>query len=164
MGLRFEEIGEKHLPTVQQIYNYYILHTTATFHSNPLSQEDMADLLLFECAKYRTFVAVENETVAGYVTLSQHKKREAYDSTAEVSVYLKPELTGRGLGKCCLGFIEEFARTYCFHVLIATICSDNIGSIKLFERSGYQKCAHFREVGKKFGQLHDVVAYQKILD
>jgi phosphinothricin acetyltransferase len=25
------------------------------------------------------------------------------------------------------------------------------------------KCAHYKEIGKKFGQLLDVVAYQKIM-
>jgi phosphinothricin acetyltransferase len=49
------------------------------------------------------------------------------------------------------------------HVLIASICGENTGSIRLFESLRLDKCAHFREVGEKFGRRLDVVYYQKIL-
>ncbi|WP_394325579.1 GNAT family N-acetyltransferase [Methanosarcina barkeri] len=49
------------------------------------------------------------------------------------------------------------------HVLIATICGENSKSINLFVRNGFSKCAHYKEVGEKFGQLLDVMAYQKII-
>jgi phosphinothricin acetyltransferase len=58
---------------------------------------------------------------------------------------------------------EEFAQRTGIHVLIVTICGENNMSIKLFEKNGYFKCAHYKEVGKKFGQWLNVVAYQKII-
>jgi phosphinothricin acetyltransferase len=70
---------------------------------------------------------------------------------------------GRGLGGRGAQFIEDVAKSNGIHVLVATICGENEASIRLFERNGYEKCAHFREVGKKFGRWLDVVAYQKIL-
>ena len=60
-------------------------------------------------------------------------------------------------------YIEEFAKKQKLHVLVATICGENEASIHLFAKNGYVKCAHYKEVGQKFGQLLDVVAYQKIL-
>ncbi len=48
-------------------------------------------------------------------------------------------------------------------MLVATICGENAASIGVFAKNGYEKCAHYKEVGQKFGQLLDVVAYQKIL-
>lgn len=60
-------------------------------------------------------------------------------------------------------YIEGFAKNKNIHVLVATICGENSGSINLFEKNGYTKCAHYKEVGEKFGQFLDVVAYQKII-
>jgi phosphinothricin acetyltransferase len=79
-------------------------------------------------------------------------------------VYLSHENIGKGIGNAALRYIEEFAKGRGFHTLIATICGDNDKSIKVFVRNGYEKCAHFKQVGRKFGQWLDVVAYQKILE
>lgn len=160
----FKEAREEHISDLLDIYNYYVLNTTATFHSKSLTEEAMKELIFFNNPKYRTFVIVKDEIICGYVLLTQHKSREAYDRTGEVTVYLRPESIGTGIGSLAVKYIEEFAKSKDFHVLIATICGENHQSIKVFERNGYEKCAHYKQVGSKFNQWLDVVAYQKILD
>lgn len=59
---------------------------------------------------------------------------------------------------------EDARKTGVIKVFIGIISVDNSGSVKLFENAGYVKCAHFRNVGEKFGKILDVVAYQKIFD
>lgn len=159
----FCEISEDYLDEVLQIYNYYVLNTTATFHSGQLTKDEMRNLVFFDCKRYKTFVICEDSNVCGYVLITQHKKREAYDSTAEVTIYLKPDYTGKGLGSIAIKSIEGYAKQQGLHVLVATICGQNEASIRLFKNNGYMKCAHYKEVGKKFGQLLDIVAYQKII-
>lgn len=161
--IKFEEIQETHLTKVLEIYTYYVLNTTATFHAHVLDLEEMRELVVFDSPKYKTFVIYDEDTLCGYVILTQHKKREAYDGTAEVTVYLKHDYIGKGVGTLAVKFIEDYAKTKEFHVLVATICGENSKSIRVFERNGYIKCAHYKEVGRKFGQLLDVVAYQKII-
>ncbi len=48
--------------------------------------------------KYRSFLISESNIPCGFVYLSQFRKREAYDRTAEITVYLKPEYAGKGIG------------------------------------------------------------------
>lgn len=158
-----EEITAAHLPVVLDIYNYYVQNTTATFHAKPLTSEQMHELVFFDHPVYRTFIIKEGTEICGYTLITQHKKREAYDGTAEVTIYLKPGFIGKGIGTYAIRHIEDYARKKELHVLVATICGQNENSIRLFERNGYEKCAHYREVGMKFGQWLDVVAYQKIL-
>jgi L-amino acid N-acyltransferase YncA len=105
---------------------------------------------------------LDNEP-CGFCYISQYKKRQAYDRTAEVSLYLKPEYTGMGIGKLALGFLEKVAIEKGISVLIGIISGDNENSIKLFEKQGYDKCAHYKQVGEKFNKILDVVSYQKIL-
>jgi phosphinothricin acetyltransferase len=160
----FKEVKDEHISDLLEIYNYYVLNTTATFHAKALDEEAMKGIIFFNNPKYKTFLIMKDETISGYVLLTQHKSREAYDRTGEVTVYLKPDNIGKGLGSLAINYIEKFAKSHDFHVLIATICGENQKSIKVFERNGYEKCAHYKQVGSKFNQWLDVVAYQKILD
>lgn len=161
--INFEELKQKHLRDVLNIYTYYVLNTTATFHECAISAKEMGELVFFDKPKYKTFVITEDGQVIGYVILSPYKKREAYNDTAEIAVYLRQDKLGQGLGSNAVSFIENHARAKGVHVLIATICGENNRSIRVFEKNGFFKCAHYQEVGRKFGKLLDVVAYQKIL-
>lgn len=162
-SVQLEKIKEEHLQDVLQIYNHYVLHSTATFHSRELTPVEMRELVFFETPRYQTYVLLCDGVCCGYVFLCQHKKREAYDASGEISVYLKPGFSGKGLGRLALEHIEQHARQHDFHVLLATICSQNQESIRLFEKAGFQSCAHFREVGRKFDQWLDIRVLQKIL-
>lgn len=159
----FIEAREEHISDLLDIYNYYVLNTTATFHEKLLSIEAMKGLIFFTDPKYRTFVILTDEVISGYVLLTQHKSREAYDRTGEVTVYLRPDNIGSGIGSLAVEYIERFAKLKGFHALIATICGENEKSIKVFERNGYEKCAHYKQVGRKFNQWLDVVAYEKMI-
>lgn len=163
MHITFESIQDEHLKSVLEIYTHYVLNTTATFHKHVPSLAEMKELVFFTSPLYQTFVVLEEGKLCGYVILTQHKKREAYDTTAEVTIYLRPESVGKGIGKLALQKIEAFAATKEIHALVATICGENTSSIALFERNGYTKCAHYREVGRKFDQWLDLVAYEKIV-
>lgn len=163
-NLIFEEVKEVHLQELLEIYTYYVLNTTATFHDHAITMEEMKELVIFENPIYKTFVIRACQTICGYVILTQHKKREAYYKTAEITIYLSPEYTGKGIGTKAIEYIEKYAKEVNMHALVATICGQNSKSINLFTHCGYDNCAHFKEVGTKFGQLLDVVAYEKILD
>lgn len=163
MNIMFEEMREEFLPKVHEIYNYYVLNSTATFHTKQVSDEEMREIVYHHRDLYRTFVALDGQEVCGYCIMAPFKKREAYDCTAEITVYLKHDYSGKGVGSLAVKCIEEYAREKRIHSLIAIICGENTASIKLFEKNGYDKCAHIKEAGVKFGRMLDVVCYQKVL-
>lgn len=161
--LTFVPITEEHLEDILQIYNYYVVETTVSYHTEPLSLEEMRAIVIPVNSKYKSFIIYNNEQLTGYVLLARYKPRQAFDVSAEVTIYLKPGCTAQGIGAEALQFIENAAEESDFHSLIATISGDNERSISLFERSGYQKCGHLQQVGFKFGQFLDLVTYQKLL-
>lgn len=162
-NIRFEEIKDEHLQKILDIYNYYVSNTTVTFHDHALSLNEMKEIVYFGNSIYKTYVVYEGQNIAGYVILTRYKVREAYRNTAEVTIYLKPDSIGKGIGRQAVGYIEDYARTVGIHALIASICGENVKSINLFTCCGYFKCAHYKEVGTKFNQILDTVAYEKIL-
>ncbi|MCG8697121.1 MAG: N-acetyltransferase family protein [Bacteroidales bacterium] len=163
MNIELTELRESDLPIVQDIYNHYILNSTATFHTQEISIDELKEAIYIKHNKYIShLIKFEGET-CGYCYLAPYKKRQAYNRTAEVTLYLKPGYAGKGIGKIVLEQIEHIAVRVNIKVLLGIITGDNTASITLFERCGYEKCAHFKQVGEKFGKILDVVGYQKIL-
>ncbi|CAM4452699.1 L-amino acid N-acyltransferase YncA [Paenibacillus endophyticus] len=76
---------------------------------------------------------------------------------------MDPDHVGKKVSTAAIRFLETQARELGFHVLVATICTKNERSIRMFERLGYEKSAHFKEIGNKFGRWLDIASYQKIL-
>ncbi|MFC4100492.1 GNAT family N-acetyltransferase [Paenibacillus xanthanilyticus] len=153
----------RHLTKVHEIYNYYVANTTISFHTAEVTRDEMRANVCHPNPRYKTYVIEVEGEMAGYALFTQHKNKQAYDVTAEVTVYVAPERMGNGIGPAAIMFLEAEARTIGFHTLVATICTENERSIRLFERLGYEKCAHFKEVGYKFGRRLDIASYQKVL-
>jgi L-amino acid N-acyltransferase YncA len=160
-NLKFEPLHEIDFVVVKEIYDYFIMHSTATFHTEPIAIKELKEFMYIDHPLYKSYLIYYEEAVAGYCYFSYFKKRQAYDRTAEVTLYLKPEFQNRGIGKATLHFLEEVAKKTIIKNLLAVITGSNFESIRLFEKSGYFKCAHFKNVGEKLGQILDVVIYQK---
>jgi len=163
MNLKLIELKETDFHLVKEIYDHYILNSTATFHTNLITIEELKSVILTNHPKYKSFLINYEGEICGYCYIAQYKKRQAYDRTAEITIYLKPEYSGKGIGKATIEKLEDMAKSKEICVLIGIISGDNLPSIKLFEKCGYEKCAHFKQVGQKFNKILDVVAYQKII-
>ncbi len=163
MEIQFKEIKAEDLPDIKDIYDWYIANSTATFHTEPITAEQLMEFIYIGHPVYSSYLIVTDNQLAGYCFLTYYKKRQAYDRTAEVTIYLKPEFGKKGIGKIAMNHLERKAKENGLKNLIGIITGDNAPSIALFEKCGYQKCAHFKNVGEKFNKILDVVAYQKEL-
>jgi phosphinothricin acetyltransferase len=161
MDLKFSELREQDLHDVKDIYDWYVMNSTATFHTEPIGLDELREFVYVNHPLYRSYMILSSQRIAGYCHITHHKKRQAYNRTAEITLYLKPEFTKKGIGRHALAFLEQQARSVGLKNLIGTISGDNEASIALFEKSGYTKCAHYRKIGEKFNTVLDVVAYQK---
>lgn len=163
MNLKLINLKKSDFEIVKEIYDYYIVNSTATFHTDLITFEELESIIPIDDPKYKSFLIEYEGETCGYCYISQYKKRQAYDRTAEITIYLKPGYSGKGIGKESMRLLETAAKINGISVLIGIISGDNEASIGLFEKCGYEKCAHFKQVGEKFNQLLDVVAYQKII-
>ena len=161
--LTYERICDDHLDDILKIYNDYILNSTATFSIEPIDKEEMKHIVYSGHERFLSYVIIEEDMIVGYVLLARYKAREAYDRTAEVTIYLRPDCIGRGIGRQALQFIESVATELEFRALLAVICAENSESVALFKKHDYFECAHFKQVGEKFGRILDVVIYEKLL-
>lgn len=148
------------------IYNHYVATTTATFQTEPVSPDEwLASATGGERGRHCAW-AIEGEPggeLAGYLLVAPFKSRCAYRDTAEVTVYLDPGATGRGLGRAALAYADAHAKDADLHALVAVVCAENTASLAAFERAGYERAGLLREVGIKFGRRLDVVYLERLL-
>jgi L-amino acid N-acyltransferase YncA len=163
-AVRFKRVDEADLPVVLDIYNHYILTTTATFRLQPITMETLRTFIFVNHHRYGACLIYNRGEIAGFCFLTQYKGVEAYDRTAEMGVYLKPAFTRRGLGAEAVRHLEQAAAANGVKVVIASISGENEASIKLFRKLGYEECGHFKRVGEKWGRVIDVVWFQRGLE
>ena len=162
--ISFETMRDEFLPEAAEVYNYYVKNTTVTFHTERLDCEDMKSILYQDDPIYISYAVLDSGKLCGYAYMAPYKKRQAYRISSEVTIYLKSEYAGKGIGSRVLELLEKHALKNGIHSFLAVICAENTASIRLFEKNGFIKCAHFKEVGMKFGRMLDVVVMQKILN
>jgi len=148
---------------IAAIYNHYVKTSTATFDTNPKSVEDRAEWISEHGSRLPVLVIEIEETVVGWGALSPYAARPAWGNTVEVGIYLDPDVRNRGLGFTLGNTLIDAAREEGHHALIAQIVSDNVASMHLMERLGFERVGHLREVGLKFDRLHDVVLFELLV-
>ncbi|MBN2677201.1 MAG: N-acetyltransferase, partial [Anaerolineaceae bacterium] len=96
----------------------------------------------------------------GYAYGNKWKDRSAYRFTAEVTVYVDKDNHGKGIGNKLLQALIDDSRSRNIHVLIAVIALPNDKSIRIHEKHGFKKVAHFAEVGYKQNRWIDVGCWE----
>ena len=153
------------LPGILEIYNEAVLNTTATYDYEPRTLEHR--IAWFEDHvknDYPVFVAQdESDRIVGWSALNPFHARMGYRFTTENSVYVAADKRGRGIGKLLMPPLIQGARDRGLHAILGAIDADNEVSIRLHASFGFQKVAHLKQVGFKFGRWLDVVYMELLL-
>jgi phosphinothricin acetyltransferase len=162
--LTIHPASHQDIAAITAIYNDAILNTTSTFDAEIKSIDDRTLWLQQHDAKHPVIVAVEDDIVVGWGSLSKWSDKIAYDTTAEVSFYVHQHHRGKGIGKLLLEVLTTEGKAAGLHCLISRITEGNEVSIYLHHLFGFEYVGLLKEVGKKFDQYLDVHIYQKIFN
>ena len=147
---------------IAEIYNFYVLNTHHTFETEPVTSGEMQKRIGEIIKNYPYIIVEENDEILAYAYAAKYKSRCAYRRSVEISVYVKNGTKGKGFGtKLYEKLLEELSKID-VHAIIAGIALPNEASIKIHERFGFEKVAHFREVGFKFNKWIDVGYWELI--
>ncbi|MGJ9420058.1 arsinothricin resistance N-acetyltransferase ArsN1 family B [Massilia sp. CMS3.1] len=143
------------------IYNHYVATTTISFEEEPVQATDMAQRIAdVGAANLLWLVMLEGDKLIGYAYATKWRARAAYRFAVESSVYFDPEYAGKGAGTELYKALLAELRQRGLHLAIGGIAQPNEASVRLHERLGFIKVAHFSEVGLKFGCWIDVGYWQ----
>ncbi|HNQ13545.1 MAG TPA: N-acetyltransferase family protein [Bacteroidia bacterium] len=151
------------LKSITEIYNESILNSNATFDTDVKSVEQQELWFNNHSEQFPVSVYEQENTIMGWASLSKWSDRCAYDSTAEVSIYIHHEHRAKGLGKLMLEDLIMRAKQNGLHCLLARITEGNDASIHIHTQAGFSRVGTLKEVGKKFGRYHDVHMLQLLL-
>lgn len=147
-----------------EIYNHYILHSTATFEMAPVSTEEMSRRIADISARYPYFVGLLQGRIVGYCYAHPWNVRAAcHGHSLETTVYVDHEAGRHGIGLALMRHLIDHCRQAGYRALIANITDRNSPSMALHEKLGFQVVGHYREVAEKMGQVLGTVAYELLV-
>jgi phosphinothricin acetyltransferase len=162
--MQVRDATEADLPMILSIYNEIIANTTAVYSESPVSLDERRAWWQGRRAlNYPVLVAADDGGVTGFASFGDFRAWPCYRHTVEHSVHVRADRRGQGIGGQLIEALIPRAQSLDKHIMIAGIDADNAASIKLHERLQFERVAHLREVGRKFGRWLDLVFLQRML-
>jgi len=156
---------EDDLPEMLAIYNDIVATSTAIYRDEPMPLAEYQAWFRARIAQgYPVLLAVDGATVLGYASFGDFRPWPGYRFTVEHSVHVRADQRGRGIGSRLVRTLIDRAAARGKHIMIAGVDADNAASLRFHARLGFERVAHFREVGFKFGRWLDLVFLQRTLD
>ena len=156
-------VVESDAAVICDIYNHYVANTIITFEQEPVSISEMRSRIRETAAQYPWLVSDSGQGLVAYAYASRWRSRAAYDQTVETTVYVRSDAIGSGIGLPLYMTLLDELRRRSVHAAVGCIALPNPGSVAFHEKCGFQKVAHFPQVGRKFDQWVDVGFWQVLL-
>lgn len=153
-----------------EIYEPYVRNTAITFEYGVPELTDFRKRIENTLKKYPYIVAEADGEILGYAYTGAFKERAAYDWSAEVSIYVKKDKRGLGIGGKLYAALEEISRAQ--HILNLNACiayadtEDEYltnDSVTFHSHMGYKMVGKFHQCGYKFGKWYDMVWMEKMI-
>ena len=93
---------ESDCAAINGIYNYYVLHSTTTYQTEPETPEGRQAWFAARGGPHPVIVAEVDGVVVAWGALSRFHPRAAYARTVENAVYVAHDRLGQGIGKAIL--------------------------------------------------------------
>lgn len=135
----------QHWEEVKTIYLEGIATGQATFQTEAPSWEEWDKAHLSSCR----LVAVDDNKVIGWATLSPVSSRCVYAGVAEVSIYIGQNHRGQQVGLRLLEKLISESEKQNIWTLQAGIFPENLASMKLHEKVGFRLLGYRERVGKQ---------------
>ena len=161
MVLRFAVPADA--PALRDIYVPYVENTPLTFEVAVPSQEEFLQRVSTTLRSYPYLVVQEEGEILGYAYASRVRSREAYDWSAELSIYVRQDCRGKGLGRRLYGCLLELLALQNVHIAYGLVALPNDASHGLHMAMGFRFLGRFAEMGYKMGAWRDIGWYEKVL-
>ena len=147
---------QEHARAVAAIYAPYVTDTAISFEEQPPSPAEMAERIAATLETHPFLVYDDGQGVVGYAYAGPHAGRPAYRWSCNVTVYVAPGQTRRGIGRALYAELLDILKAQGFHSAFAGVALPNAASVGLHEAMGFIHLGTYREVGFKNGRWHDV--------
>src|SRR5690554_2897869 len=142
---------------VKLIYEKGIATGNSTFQTSAPSWDEWDSSHLAACR----IVAEVAGKVVGWAALSPVSSRCVYAGVAEVSVYIDPAFSGKGIGLTLLNELVTLSEAEGIWTLQAGVFPENFGSLRIHEKAGFRTIGFREKIGKQHGVWRDTVLLER---
>ena len=153
------EIKEEDKDQIAEIYRYYVEKTPITFEIRPPDGEEMRKRAIHYKKKAPWYVWEEDGRILGYAYAAPDGVREGFRYSVEISIYIKHDETGKGIGKKLAGQLLSWLKENGYYTVVSRICYPNGPSQHLFEKLGFEKAGFYPNIARNAGEWLDLIDY-----
>lgn len=123
---------------ILEIYNWYVLHHTATFQITPSTLPEYEQWVDDTRARIPLLLARDADgTLLGYACAHPYHPREAYSWSVESTIYCAPDARGFGVGDTLYRALLEVLEAMGYWNVYALVADPNPASERLHARLGF---------------------------
>lgn len=168
--MKIERVTQEDAQELLAIYAPYVTDTAITFELEVPSVQEFANRIRTISAELPYIKAVENGQILGYAYANHFKSRRAYDWSVEVTVYVRKDVRGRGIGSALYNALEKALKGIGILNMNACIAVPrqedehlNNASALFHEQIGYVLVGTFHNSGYKFHTWYDMIWMEKMI-
>lgn len=145
---------------LREIYAKYI-DTTITFELTMPDLTEYARRIEETRAEFPYLVYEQEGRLTGYAYAHRIREREAYQWSAELSIYLAPDFASKGTGARLYECLISLLALQNVRNVYGGITGGNARSIRFHEKLGFNYMGTYRSIGYKNGTWLDVLWYER---
>ena len=152
------------------IYAPYVKTTAISFEYEPPTVEEFAGRIAEVLERFPYLAAVHNGEIVGYAYAHPYGVRKAYSWSVELSVYVKQNCRGLGVGRKLYAAMEALLKAQNItnlYALVAGVDEEDEylthDSLKFHKAMGYEPVGKLHKAGYKFGRWYDMLTVEKII-
>ena len=152
------------------IYAPYVKNTAISFEYEPPTTEEFRNRIENTLKKFPYLVAVHDNEIIGYAYAGVFHPRAAFLHSAELSVYLRQDMRGKGIGRKLYTEIEKILKNDGYINLYALVAYSEEedeylthDSVIFHEVMGYKNVGRCNKCGLKFGKWYDMLYMEKFI-
>lgn len=158
MEWQLDEMKEADWDQVRQIFLEGIATGNATFETGAPAWEQWDSSHLACC---RLVARRSDGRILGWAALSKVSHRWVYRGIAEVSIYVRIDCRGQGVGAGLLDKLVKDSEEAGLWTLQAHIFPENTASLRLHEKAGFRQVGRREKLGEMEGNWRDVLLLER---
>jgi L-amino acid N-acyltransferase YncA len=157
---------EQDLPSIREIYNHYVLNSSVTFDEKAQTLAALRKKFATAAKLGMPYLVAETPrgNLLGVAWVYPWQGNTANRRSVELSIYLGPAATGKGLGKVLLEQLLTEAKAAGIKDVIVVIADKGAeASIQMHKKFGFKETGRMGKVGFKYERWLGTVTLQKSL-
>ncbi|MGF1689205.1 N-acetyltransferase family protein [Photobacterium japonica] len=151
-----------HAEAMLAIFNEAIAHSTALYEYEPRTLAVMENW--FHGKTKGDFPVVgafdQQGKLMGFASYGRFREQPAFQFTVENSIYLDAKYRGKGVATELMKTLIVLAQHQGYQTMVGAIDLENIASLRLHQKFGFEEAGIIKQAGFKFDRWLDLAFYQ----